>query len=190
MTAHITSVCPCARLVASDKCEISIMGNGARSQLKWGEDFIMRGSEVNPDVSVEAAVVIVGYGVRTPDGLYDDYASVDVKGKIVVLFGGAPRSLSSELQAHLSAAREKLRNARGHGAVGVITLSRPQDEKRLPWPRVVVGTGFPSMRWLAPDGVPGDSFPDIKVRAVLSQAASERLFQHATKSWTEVLRDA
>lgn len=90
--------------VASDKCAISIMGNGATSQLKWGEDFIMRGSEVNPDVSVEAPVVFVGYGVRTPDGLYDDYASVDVKGKIVVLFGGAPRSLPSELQAHLSAA--------------------------------------------------------------------------------------
>ena len=86
--------------------------------------------------------------------------------------------------------REKLRNARGHGAVGVITLSRPQDEKRLPWPRVVIGTGFPSMRWLAPDGVPGDSFPDIKVRAVLSQAASERMFQHATKSWADVLRNA
>jgi hypothetical protein len=176
--------------IAPDKCAISITGNGATSQLKWGEDFIMRGSEVNPDVSVEAPVVFVGYGVTTPDGRYDDYASVDVKGKIVVLFAGAPRSLPSELQAHLSAVREKLRNARGHGAVGVITLRRPQDEKRLPWPRVVIGTGFPSMRWLAPNGVPGDSFPDIKVTAGLSQAASERLFQHATKSWTEVLRDA
>jgi hypothetical protein len=52
-------------------------------------------------------VVFVGYGVRTPDGSYDDYAGVDVKGKIVAMFNGAPPSLPSELQAHLSARREK-----------------------------------------------------------------------------------
>jgi hypothetical protein len=35
-------------------------------------------------------VVFVGYGVRTPDGRYDDDAGVDVKGKIVGLLAGAP----------------------------------------------------------------------------------------------------
>jgi hypothetical protein len=72
----------------------------------------MRGNEVYPDSSIEAPVVFVGYSVRTPDGSYDDYAGVDVTGKVVALFGGAPPSLPSELQAHLSALREKWRNAR------------------------------------------------------------------------------
>jgi hypothetical protein len=176
--------------IEPDKCAVTITENGSASQLKWGDDFIMRGSAVSPDVSMEAPVVFVGYGVRTPDGKYDDYAGVDVKGKIVAALNGAPPSLPSELRAHLSATREKLRTAREHGVVGVVVLWTAKDDKILPWPRVVIGTGFPSMRWLGPDGIPSDSFPDIKVTAILSQLASERLFQHAPKSWTEIQRDA
>jgi Peptidase family M28 len=176
--------------VEPDKCAITITENGSASQLKWGDDFIMRGSEVGPDLSIEAPVVFVGYGVRTPDGKYDDYAGVDVKGKIVAVLIGAPPSLPSELRAHLSSAREKQRTAREHGAVGSLVLWTARDDKTLPWPRVVIGAGFPSMRWLGPDGLPSDSFPQIKVGAILSQAASERLFQHASKSWAEVQRDA
>ncbi len=176
--------------VEPEKCAVSITQGGSTTQLKWGDDFLMRGNEVYPDSSIEAPVVFVGYSVRTPDGSYDDYAGVDVKGKIVAMFGGAPPSLPSELQAHLSSLREKLRNARDHGAIGALALRRPSDEKGLPWPRVVIGAGFPSMRWLGPDGVPGDAYPEIHARAGLSVAASEKLFQRASKSWADVLRDA
>jgi hypothetical protein len=176
--------------VEPDKCAVTITENGSASQLKWGDDFIMRGSEVSPDVSIEAPVVFVGYGVRTPDGKYDDYAGLDVRGKIVALLIGAPPSLPSELRAHLSAVREKSRTAREHGVVGVLVLWTARDDKSLPWSRTVVGAGFPSMRWLGPDGIPNDSFPSIKVGAVLSQSAAERLFEHATKSWAQVQRDA
>ncbi len=176
--------------VEPDKCAVTITESGSASQLKWGEDFIMRGSEVSPEVSVQAPVVFVGYGVRTPDGKYDDYAGLDVRGKIVAVLIGAPPSLPSELRAHLSAVREKMRTAREHGVVGVLVLWTARDDKRLPWSRTVIGAGFPSMRWLGPDGIPSDSFPNIKVGALLSQSASERLFEHASKSWVEVQRDA
>jgi hypothetical protein len=176
--------------VDPDKCSMTLTENGSVSQLKWGEGFIMRGSELGPDASVEAPIVFVGYGVKTPDGRYDDYAGVDVKGKIVAFFGGAPPSLPSELRAHLGASREKLRAAHDHGAVGWIALWSPQREKSLPWPRVVIGAAFPSMRWIGPDGLPNDSFPEIQVGASLSQVATQALFQHAPKSWADVLRDA
>jgi len=176
--------------VEPDQCAIEITENGSTSNLKWGDDFIMAGSEVNPDASVEAPVVFVGYGVRTPDGQYDDYAGVEVKDKIVAILRGAPPSLPSELRAHLSSNRQKVRTARDHGAKGMVVLWSPKDEKSLPWPRMVIGFGFPSMRWLGPDGLPNDSFSQIRVTATLSQAASERLFQHAKKSWADVLRDA
>jgi hypothetical protein len=176
--------------VDPDKCAVSITENGSTRRLKWGDDFVARGSEVNPDAFVEAPVVFVGYGVRTPDGRYDDYAGVNVKGKIIALLAGAPPSLPSELQAHLSGAREKFRTASDHGAVGVILLRTPKNEKILPWPRMVIGAGFPAMRWLGPDGLPSDSFPQIRAGVILSQTASARLFQHATKSWADVQADA
>jgi hypothetical protein len=176
--------------VDPDKCAMALTESGSTSQLKWGDDFVMAGRPANPDAFLEAPMVFVGYGVRTPDGHYDDYAGLDVKGKIVVFLGGAPPSLPSELGAHLSAGREKAHTAVDHGAVGTVQLRSPKNEKILPWARVVIGTGFPAMRWLGPDGIPGDSFPEIKGTATLSLAASERLFQHAPKSWAEVLRDA
>src|SRR5215471_19465167 len=48
--------------VDPDKCTVSITENGTTSQLKWGDDFIMRGNEVSTNASVEAPVVFVGYG--------------------------------------------------------------------------------------------------------------------------------
>ncbi len=176
--------------VEPDQCAMSVTENGVTSQLKWGDDFIMRGNESKPDSSVEAPVVFVGYGVRTPDGKYDDYAGVDVRGKIVAVLVGAPSSLPSELQAHLSSTREKLRLARDHGATGAIVLGLAKDDKILPWPRVVIGAGFPAMRWLGTDGIPGDSFPQIHVVGILSAAASGKLFEHASKAWADVQRDA
>src|SRR5579871_67985 len=37
--------------VEPDKCEMSVTGNASTTHLKWGDDFIMRGSEVSPDIS-------------------------------------------------------------------------------------------------------------------------------------------
>jgi hypothetical protein len=176
--------------VDPEKCALGLTEGGSTTELKWGEDFLMRGSPVAQDASVEGPVVFVGYGVRTPDGKYDDYAGVDVKGAIIALLSGAPPSLPSELQAHLSSGREKLRLARDHGAVGVIALRTAKSDRSLPWARVVIGTGFPSMFWLGPDGTPSDSFPEIRASATLAVGASERLFAHAPKAWADVQRDA
>jgi hypothetical protein len=176
--------------VVPEKCSLSLTESGATSELKWGDDFLMRGSPLDQEASVEGPIVFVGYGVRTPDGRYDDYAGVDVKGAIIALLSGAPPSLPSELQAHLSSTREKVRLARERGAVGAIVLRRSKDEKSLPWPRVVIGVGFPSMNWLGPDGTPSDSFPEIRAGAILSSGTSEKLFLHAPKSWADVQRDA
>src|SRR5580692_12947772 len=81
--------------VERDKCSITIAQDGSTTLLKWG-DFVTRGNELNTEASVEAPVVFVGFGVRTPDGKYDDYAGSDVKGKIVAFLFGAPPSLPSE----------------------------------------------------------------------------------------------
>jgi len=176
--------------VEPDKCSITVTENGSTTQLKWGEDFFTNGGALSPEASVEGPVEFVGFGVRTPDGSYDDYAGLDVKGKIVAFLLGAPPSLPSELQAHLSSGREKLRAASEHGAVGVLFLWTAKDDKSLPWPRVVIGAGLPAMRWLGPDGAPNDPFLGIKAGAGLSQSAGEKLFQHAPKSWADVQRDA
>ena len=176
--------------VIPEKCSFTLTENGNFSTLKWGDDFIMFGNALKEDSEIEAPVVFVGYGVATPDGSYDDYAGVDVNGKIVAFLSGAPPSLPSELRAHVGSTREKQRLAVAHGAIGAIGVRPPQADAILPWARSVIGVRFPSMRWLGPDSQPGDTFPQIRGVAALSTPASEKLFQHATKSWEQVLKDA
>jgi len=176
--------------VQPDQCAVVITKHSGVSELKWGQDFVMLGSADKPETSVEAPVEFVGYGVTTPDGRYDDYAGADVQGKIAAVLYGAPPALPSELRAHLSDWPEKLRAAQNHGAVGLIVLWTPEQEKLVPWPLVISMAGFPSMDWLDRNGNPNDTFPGVKGTAVLTAAASEELFKNAAKSWAAVLQDA
>ncbi len=74
-------------------------------------------------------MVFVGYGVTVKDYGYDDYAGVDVNGKIVLVlrYEPPPKNANSpfkkfpEYSGH-SALRTKANNARDHGAIGMILV--------------------------------------------------------------------
>jgi aminopeptidase YwaD len=90
------------------------LSGGATGRLVTGRDFTPHGG--SPTGEVDADVVFVGYGAHLPAAGYDDYASVDVRGKIVLALDGAP--------AHLAPARvtrlEKLIAAKRHGAAALL----------------------------------------------------------------------
>jgi len=172
--------------VVPEQCELVLVRKGTEQTLKWGDDFLMRGHELSPDARVEAPVVFVGYGVTAPNQSYDDYGTTDVQGKIVAYLSGAPARFPSEQRAHFGSGREKARNAAAHGAVGIISLNTPEWSRSLPWDRVIIGYGFPAMRWIGPDGMPNDAFPQLRATAVLSLPATRSFFEGAPKSWDEV----
>jgi len=74
---------------------------------------------------VTAEVVYVGYGITAPELGYDDYAGVDVQGKIVVYEPEAPVSPRDDADTFMrwrpySFHQYKLENAVSHGAAGMI----------------------------------------------------------------------
>ena len=81
-------------------------------------------------------LVFVGYGITAPDWKYDDYADIDVQGKIVVMLRKEPQqgdatSLFNGLQPSEHASfREKIKNARDHGATAVIIVNDAYDIQR------------------------------------------------------------
>jgi len=176
--------------VDSQRCEMSLVRDGSNMRLEWGKDFLMRGDALDQDAQVEAPVVFVGYGVVAPEQHYDDYAGIDVRGKIVAVLAGAPPTFPTDPRAHHSSGRLKSRAASQHGAVGVISLTTPDVLKSLPWERIVIGANFPSMYWLDPSGAPNDHFPQLKVYASLSLPAVERLFDGVSGIWAKVWADA
>ncbi|MBU6320683.1 MAG: M28 family peptidase [Alphaproteobacteria bacterium] len=79
-----------------------------------------------------AGVVFAGYGIAAPkDGEneeYDSYAHLDVSGKWVLVWRGAPNAVDSKTRIHLSRFSElryKAATARAKGAAGVIFAPAP-----------------------------------------------------------------
>ncbi len=75
--------------------------------------------------SVTGEVVYAGYGITAPELGYDDYAKVDVKGKIILIESEAPVSPAAGPEKfnpwfEHSFHQSKLANAAAHGATGMI----------------------------------------------------------------------
>lgn len=121
---------------APGRCEASITRNGKTARLKWGEDFLSAGNPLQTDISVEAPLIFVGFGVVNPGRDYDSYKGIDLKGKIIVTLPGAPPGFPANERTHFASTLEKARRAMAHGVIGIISLWTPQSEASLPWSRM------------------------------------------------------
>jgi len=172
--------------------------NGKEQKLGDAKDYVLSTwfaspapkSETRAESDVSAPMVFVGFGVTAPDQHYDDYAGVDVHGKIVVRIYGAPSSFPSTERAYYSDNIVKAKNAVAHGAVGLIDIMLPEDWKRYPWDWLVPQIQVGEMRWLGKDGVPHDFFPAVRGTALLSQQGAETLFAGAPKTLDQVFDTA
>ena len=152
-------------------------------------DYILGADPSRSEVSVEAPVVFVGYGVTAPDQGYDDYRQIDAKGKIVALLFGAPK-FESSLKAHYSSNETKPANAVAHGAVGVILVDDPGFEQIYSFSKRVRDLITPEYRWLDKQGQPNDYFPQLKCGAELSIHATKNFFAGSGHTADEIFAAA
>jgi hypothetical protein len=158
--------------------------------LIFGKDFVTVGDAGRQNTSAEAPVVYVGFGVTAPELGYDDYAGLEVKGKIVAYLYGAPARFESTMRAHYSSGTAKAANAAAHGALGTILLDSPDLERLYPFKERVGDLAFPQMRWLNSGGQPNDYFPELRGAAILSMDATAKMFEGSGKSSEEIYRAA
>jgi aminopeptidase YwaD len=92
---------------------------------------------VSEDGDVTGEVVFAGYGITAPPVGYDDYAGLDVRGKIVLVMTGEPRETDPQApfrppeHFHYTELRHKILNARERGAAAVLLVERPGGVDRL-----------------------------------------------------------
>ena len=94
-------------------------------------DSMFRPLGFSEDGTVSSEVVFAGYGISSEKLQYDDYANLDVKGKIVVVLRFSPPADSAnriEFE-RLSSFRNKARVAREKGAAAIIFVTGPIDEE-------------------------------------------------------------
>jgi hypothetical protein len=107
------------------KNEIVEQRGGARKELKLNEDFTPFSFSSSGEVN--APVVFAGYGVTAPEFGYDDYAGLDVAGKIVLILRYEPAGFAAHtgnqgMTQHSSLVTKAI-NARNHGAKGVVVVN-------------------------------------------------------------------
>lgn len=169
---------------------LSWLNGGQHRNFRFGDEFVMRGHPLLEASEVTAPLVFAGFGVTAPERNYDDYASVDARGKVVVLLNGAPESFPSAVRAHYSASSTKLANAAAHGAVGILTIWTPSDEQRFPWAQLRRFSSRPSLHWHDREDRLNDVYPSLRGLAVLHPEAAAQLFAGAPSSLEKVFADA
>lgn len=80
---------------------VTITGPGGTQVLRHREQVVVFSSVRGTAVNLSAPVVYVGFGAFDPAHGVDDYAGLDVRGKIVIAFRGVAPGLDSEIAAHL-----------------------------------------------------------------------------------------
>ncbi len=70
---------------------------------------------------VRGGLVFAGYGVVSEKDAWNDYAAIDLEGRIVLLMAGLPESLGGEAKGEWTLAK-KVKTAAGKGAVGLIEM--------------------------------------------------------------------
>ena len=79
--------------------------------LVLGEDA-MFSTRVDLAPEVDAPLVFVGYGLRVPEKDYDDFAGLDLKGKVAVMISGSPSEMPSALASHYQSMSERAKALR------------------------------------------------------------------------------
>jgi len=171
---------PMATAQPVDKGQITV----GREPLVFGTDYIPGVSMTQTAVDVDAPVVFVGMGVSAPEFGQDDYAGIDVRGKVVAFLTGAPASLQGEIRAHFANGTTKALEAEKRGAVGTIAIVAPSQLDRRPFSSYADGWDNIRMTW-AEGGKPFSpvSIPGL---AVLGPAGAAKLFAGAKTSYAIV----
>jgi hypothetical protein len=173
------------RRASNDKPPALTMTIGGRPvTLDPAKDASVRPSLTEKSRQLSAGFVFVGYGIK--DGRYriDDYRGLDIRGKIAVALSGAPKGLSSDIEAHLSSSKDRF--AAEAGAIGFLELPRNDGQRGNP----VARGGRPLVDWVDASGNAGSVPPGLRVQLTVSNEWAARLFEGAAKSLDGVRKEA
>lgn len=160
---------------------------GQERELISGKDFFMMSNIKSAYEDLQLPVVFIGHGIHAPEIGYDDFAGVDIQGKVVALFRGFPATIPDSVAQNY--AGKKWDNIIDKGAVGMIYLNTYDEEHEM-WKMFNdMAEGKEPMAnwgWINQEGKTSSYFmPDLKIWAELTQSAAGHLFTDAPLSFDE-----
>ena len=176
-------------LLVPNSLKLSVQGAGGIRTFTDADHVAARPSSTEADQSLEADCVFAGFGVVSPEHKRDDYAGLDVRGKFVVVLGGPPPGLPSEVAGHLGSTAEQRSRAAERGALGVFIIYTPALEARWPFVRLASVYAQPQMEWFDPS-IPRPPGDQLRGFALIDETAAAALFERAPRSLQAVMKEA
>lgn len=167
---------PLVTFRAADKGSISLINGSTETLLEFGVDYLPGTTPLASELKLDAPLVFAGFGVVAPNFKRDDYAGIDVKGKIVVMLAGAPSSLPTEERAHYANVVSKRELAAKRGAVGIILVDTPTREKVSAFTRRARNWQYLGATWADGNGMPAYPGGTAPMLATVSLVGAAKLF--------------
>jgi hypothetical protein len=129
---------------------LSVTAGGAARTLAYRTDYVLWSMHDAPEVSASGDLVWVGYGIVAPEYQWNDYAGVDVKGKIVVALVNDPGLRDSTIfrgrvLTYYGRWTYKLEEAERQGAAGIL-LVHTDESATYGWSTVASSWTGPQVR--------------------------------------------
>jgi Zn-dependent M28 family amino/carboxypeptidase len=174
-----------SRRIVEDQSSLALVLRGRVTPLVLGDDATF-GMRIDPAPKVEAGLVFAGHALQIPELKHDDFAGLNVKGKVVVHLAGSPSTVPGALAAHHQHAAVRWATLKRLGAIGLITIPNPKSMD-VPWERSSPNRLNPAMGF-------GDASMDDtagqQVSITMNPAHAEKLFAGSGRTFAELLRVA
>lgn len=151
--------------------------DGQAVYLSYGSEIVAKDQTGQEDADLDAPVVWVGYGIHAPEYNWDDYAGVDVKGKIALVIVNEPPSedekfFKGRAMTYYGRWTYKYEEAARRGAAGVLIIHRT-DLASYGW-EVVRNSQAIEKSYLE-----GDPSATLRAAAWIQHDVAQRLFTMA-----------
>jgi Zn-dependent M28 family amino/carboxypeptidase len=170
-----------SRQIVEKDCNLALVRAGKREPLALGEDTIIS-TRIMPAPEVEAPLVFVGYGLKVPEKSYDDFAGLDLRGKIIVILAGSPAEIPGALASHYQTAAERWKVLHAAGAIGIVSLINPASMD-IPWSRMALNRAHPSMDL---DDREFNETEGAKLAVTVNPASAEKFFAGSGHTFEEI----
>ena len=151
-----------------------VPANGQAVDLTYGSQVVAKDETGQTSADIDAPMVFVGYGIYAPEYNWDDYAGVDLKGKIALVIVNEPPSddekfFKGKALTYYGRWTYKYEEAARRGAIGVLIIHRT-DLASYGW-QVVENSQAIEKSYLD-----GDSTNTLRAAAWIQHDVAQQLF--------------
>ena len=180
---------PMVGITPGDNTRFTLVpAHGSSLDLKPLNDYVAYDQTQQPESTVDAEIVYVGYGIEAPEYNWDDYKGVDVKGKVLLMLVNEPPSddpkfFTGKALTYYGRWVYKYEEAARKGAVGAILIHKTEMAS-YPWD-VVRNSNSGEKSFLKLDGT-----PRLKSAAWIQLDVARRLVSSSGLDLDKMMSDA